>query len=114
MDKICFGKCLAETRKARGLTQRDLAKKSGISHRMIAYYEKQDGNPPVNKLMRLAKALKVSLDELLGNKAPSVQTPQTKRLWKKLQQVENLPSEAQKQILGLIDFLKKTSGNNEN
>lgn len=35
---------------------------------MIAYYESQEGRTPVDILVRLAKALDVSTDELLGIK----------------------------------------------
>jgi ribosome-binding protein aMBF1 (putative translation factor) len=41
-----FGQRLASVRKARGLSQRDLATLTGISNRMIAYYEAQSDRPP--------------------------------------------------------------------
>lgn len=102
-----FGKRLAAARKARGLSQRDLAQKVGISYRMIAYYEAQASRPPAAKLTVLAKALKVSTDELLGHVSMSVHEPANSRLWKRLQVVEQLPPQAQKQVVELIELLAK-------
>jgi transcriptional regulator with XRE-family HTH domain len=63
-----FGKKLAEFRKAKGLTQKELAKKIGTSQRMIAYYEGNSCYVPLNLLPAITKALKVSTDELFGIK----------------------------------------------
>ena len=103
-----FGKRLAAVRKARGLSQRDLARNVGISYRMIAYYEAQTSRPPSAKLPVLANALKVSTDELLGHAPLSVQEPANGRLWKRLQAVEQLPPQAQKQVVELVELLAKT------
>lgn len=103
-----FGKRLAAIRKARGLTQRDLAKLVGISNRMIAYYEAQTERPPAAKLDTLAKTLCVSTDELLGVKpAKSLIFPENSRLWKRLKIVDTLPPKAQKQIVEYAEMLAK-------
>lgn len=105
-----FGKRLAVARKARGLSQRDLALKVGISYRMIAYYEAQTNRPPADKLPIIANALKISIDELLGQIPLSVQAPVNGRLWKRLQAVEQLPPQAQKQVVELVELLAKSTG----
>lgn len=102
-----FGKRLAAVRKARGLSQRDLAQRVGISYRMIAYYEAQTTRPPAAKLTVLANALKISTDELLGHVPMTVREPVNGRLWKRLQVVEQLPAQAQKQVVELIELLAK-------
>ncbi len=103
-----FGKRLAAIRKARGLTQRDLAKLVGISNRMIAYYEAQTERPPAAKLDTLAKTLSVSTDELLGVKpAKNLIFPENSRLWKRLKIVDTLPPKAQKQIVEYAEMLAK-------
>ncbi|MBN1575492.1 MAG: helix-turn-helix transcriptional regulator [Chitinispirillaceae bacterium] len=109
-----FGKRLAAVRKARGLSQRDLAQKVGISYRMIAYYEAQTSRPPAEKLTVLANALKVSTDELLGHVSMSVHEPANSRLWKRLQVVEQLPPQAQKQVVELIELLAKNQAATNN
>jgi transcriptional regulator with XRE-family HTH domain len=104
-----FGKRIAAARKARGLTQRDLAKKVGISYRMIAYYEAQTNRPPTDKLATIANALNVTTDELLGNEPLSVKEPKNGRIWKRLQLVEKLPPQAQKQVVELVELLAKSN-----
>ena len=104
-----FGKRIATVRKSRGMSQRDLAGKVGISNRMIAYYEAQTNRPPAAKLTVIANALKISIDELLGHTPLSVKEPQNGRLWKRLQVVEKLPPQAQKQVVELVELLAKST-----
>lgn len=108
-----FGKRIAAARKSRGLSQRDLAKQVGISYRMIAYYEAQTNRPPAAKLPIIANALKISTDELLGNTPLSVKEPQNGRLWKRLQAVEKLPPQAQKQVVELVELLARSTTKGE-
>ena len=61
-----FNKNLIAIRKQKGLSQRDLAELTKLSPRMIAYYEKRAINPPIDKIEIIAKALKVSVSDLLG------------------------------------------------
>jgi transcriptional regulator with XRE-family HTH domain len=89
-----FGLRLAKLRHAAGLTQRQLEAASGVSHRMIAYYEKRADLPPGHVLSALAEALAVSTDELVGKKAQPVaakRSTASRRLLRRLQQLEKLP-----------------------
>jgi len=104
-----FGQRLASVRKARGLSQRDLATLTGISNRMIAYYEAQSDRPPAAKLITLAETLKVSTDELLGIGTLHVEEPTNSRLWKKLRVVETLTPKAQRQIVDFVEVLAKAA-----
>lgn len=63
-----FGKNLIRLRKTRGFTQAELAKRAKISQRMIVYYENEAGNPPIDKIQNIAKALNVDIRELLLEK----------------------------------------------
>jgi hypothetical protein len=73
---------------------------------MIAYYERDDAEPPGPLLPALAQALRVSTDELLGVKdLPEVPGPRTARLLKRLQQVEALPPADQRAVLKVVDAL---------
>ena len=63
-----FGKRLASLRKEQGLTQTQLGERVGVSCKVIAYYEGETHYPPAHLIEPLAKALKVSTDELLGVK----------------------------------------------
>lgn len=80
---------------------------------MIVYYEHQDAQPPSAMLVDLAKALRVSADQLLGLKPPKDKTsPRTARLLKRLQKVEQLPPTDQRVVLKLVDgLLERTRAN---
>jgi len=51
---------LAETRKERGLTQRALARKAGLSQALIAELERGKHPPSINALAKISAALGVS------------------------------------------------------
>lgn len=58
-------KNLAKLRKAEGLTQEGLARKSGLSYHTIIKLESGGiKNPKLETLLKLSGALKVSLDKL--------------------------------------------------
>lgn len=101
-----FGSRLAALRQRRGLTQGELGHTVGVSQRVVAYYETESTQPPGALLVDLARALKVSADELLGLKPLSEKTPvRTARLRKRLQKVEQLPPADQRTVLKLVDAL---------
>jgi transcriptional regulator with XRE-family HTH domain len=104
-----FGKRLAATRKARGLSQRDLAQRIGISHRMVAYYESQAKRPPAATLSTIAQVLGVTTDQLLGVEELALQEPQNSRLWKRLQVINKLASKDQKKAVEFVELLAKAS-----
>ena len=49
------------------------SKAAGSTQRAISYYENDDGIPPASAVIALAKAMKVSADELLGLKTPRIE-----------------------------------------
>lgn len=59
------GENVRRVRGARGLSQTELASRSGISRRMIGAIEGDDANVSLSTLDRLAAALEVSLTELV-------------------------------------------------
>ncbi len=103
-----FGKRLAVLRKAAGLTQKELGEKVGVSNRVIHYYEGETNYPAAHLIEPLAKALKVSTDELLGVKeVKEKKDPKQAALWKRVKKIANLPQSQQKTLLKTIDtFLK--------
>ena len=56
-------------RKARGITQSQLARLTGVNKALISKYETGTCHPPYHTLIRLSKALGVSTDYLLGQKS---------------------------------------------
>lgn len=103
-QKESIGYRLARLRNERGYSQRDLARETGISHRMIAYYEKQAQYPPTHVLPILAKALGVSLDQLFGmNKIKKDESNKDMRLWRRFSQIEKLDVKEKRKIIQLLD-----------
>ena len=109
-----FGRRLAALRKARGMTQIQLAKAAATTQRAISYYENEAGFPPAPAVMDLARALRVSTDELLGIKPQPREVskleqlhsdPESRRLWKRFQQMAELPEKDQKAVIRLINSL---------
>ena len=108
-DTEAFGDRMARFRCKAGYSQRELAKETGISQRMIAYYEKQAKYPPTHLLPTLAKALGTSADELLGIKQSNAKmNKKDMRLWRRFNQIENMPTKDKRQIMQLLDtFIEK-------
>ena len=57
---------LKEMREFRGLTQADLAKKTGLQPAAVSHFETGQRSPSFDNLRKLADALAVSSDFLLG------------------------------------------------
>lgn len=109
-----FGERLTALRKARGLTQVQLAEKIGSTQRAVSRYETIADRAPAPVLAKLAPVLGVSTDELLGVKrtratAAAVKSladdPEARRLWKKFQQVMALPEKDRRAVIRLINSL---------
>lgn len=106
-----FGGRLVDIRRARGLTQAELGAAAGVSERVVAYYERDDAQPPGAMLVDLAKALGVTTDELLGVKALKEQPdPKAARLVKRLRRIERLPPADQRAVLKFLDALLESKG----
>jgi transcriptional regulator with XRE-family HTH domain len=108
-DEESFGERLARLRQAAGYLQRELARELGISQRMVAYYEGESDYPPAHLLPRLAQALGVSADQLLGLE-PTKRNGRTRdtRLWRRFEKLEKLPPAERKPIIQVLDaFLAK-------
>ncbi len=61
-----FGKNIRELREDRGLSQKQLAEKIGVTQGAIYFWEKEINEPTAGCLIRLAEFFSVSVDELLS------------------------------------------------
>jgi transcriptional regulator with XRE-family HTH domain len=61
-----FGDRLRKTREAKGLSQSELGQKAGLQASAISHFEAGRRSPSFENLIRLADALSVTLDFLLG------------------------------------------------
>jgi len=66
MNAKQFGERVAALRKARGLTQAQLAEKLNISNKAISRWETGEGFPEITLLSPLAKVLGITIDQLLA------------------------------------------------
>ena len=93
-----------------------LAETLGSTQRALSYYENDGGYPPLPLLAQLAEALGVSADELLGVAAPkraavkTAEDSETRRLWKKFQQLLTLPEKDQRAVMRLVNSLTGAKG----
>ena len=65
MEKKTFGTIVAELRKAKGMTQADLAQKMGITDKAVSKWERDLSYPGISSFPHLAEILSVSIDELM-------------------------------------------------
>lgn len=68
MDAEAMGKRIAQLRKARNLTQQQLADQLNVTNRAISRWERGEGYPEITLLPKLADSLGVTTDEILGHK----------------------------------------------
>lgn len=66
---IRFGHRVRTLRKRQGLSQEDLAEKSGLHRTYIGGIERGERNPALLNLLKLAAALEVEVGELLNGLA---------------------------------------------
>ena len=72
MDQIRIGKFIAESRKSRNLTQRQLADALSISDKTISKWECGKGLPEVSLMLPLCAALDITVNDLLSGERVSV------------------------------------------
>ncbi|MDE1208453.1 helix-turn-helix domain-containing protein [Tenacibaculum larymnensis] len=63
---MLFGERLLNTRKKRKMSQDELAKQIGVHAPVIGRYERDEVKPSIETALKIAKALEVSLDYLIG------------------------------------------------
>lgn len=104
--KETFALRLARARKARGLSQRDFARRLGISQRMVAYYEGQSEYAPTHLLPKIAEVLSISIEDLLGmRQIPSEPVDIDVRILRRIQKIQQLPAGTKRAVLKVIDDL---------
>ncbi len=72
-----FSECLARERKARGMSQENLAGRIQVSRQAVSKWETGDAMPDLPKLLALAEVLALPLDVLCGREAAEAAAPET-------------------------------------
>jgi transcriptional regulator with XRE-family HTH domain len=105
-----FGNKIAGLRKAKKISQGELAKKVGLSYIQVGRYETQKSNPSSDVLQKLANALDTTTDFLMQGSSKDVVSAQLtdKELLNQFKEVEKLNKEDKHLIKTFIDaFLTK-------
>jgi transcriptional regulator with XRE-family HTH domain len=101
-----YGRHLAELREAAGLTQQALADRLGVHQSNIAFWERWDKPPRGEVLPRLAEALGISIDTLLGITPHKPKQQAAKgRLQRVFENASKLPRRQQHKIVEVVEAL---------
>jgi transcriptional regulator with XRE-family HTH domain len=110
MSTDIFPERLREARSLRGLSQEDVARKSGLQPSAVSHFESGTRKPSFDNLRKLADALDVTIDYLVGRVAAATGAVPAK-LFRKVGQLSSADQELIEQMadrLGKLD--KKGSG----
>lgn len=108
-EENIIGKKIAQTRREKGLTQKQLAEKIGIKRALLSDYELGRVRVYAEMLARIALALNVSADEILGITNNLKRQLPSLRLMKRLHEIEKLSPSQQKALLKNIDMFVKAA-----
>jgi transcriptional regulator with XRE-family HTH domain len=95
-----ISKIIADLRDKKGWSQTDLADKSEVSRVMIGKYERGEAVPSIDAAKKIADALEVSLDYLVGE---GINAHFDKKTLKRLEELELLDDDKKKTLYDLID-----------
>jgi transcriptional regulator with XRE-family HTH domain len=101
--KESLGQRVARIRKERRFTQVELAEKIGIVQTLVTDYENERLRLTAEMAIRFAMALDVSLDELLHPKGSRPHRKPSRKVLRRLEQIEALPPAQQTILLRTID-----------
>ena len=95
-----FGTRLKEVRAEKGFKREDLAKKIGTSAAIIGRYERGDMMPSVEIATKIADALEVSLDFLVGKSSLIVED---ESMLERLEDIAALPNTKRLELFNVLD-----------
>ena len=100
---MTLGAHMSSLRKAKKLSQGDLGKKVGTSGDIIGRYERGEVTPSIDVAAKIAEALEVSLDFLIGKVDQEVD----QQLLKRIIEVQQMGENDKEHILYTLDALIK-------
>lgn len=104
LSKKMLGARLRAVREQRGLSQGKLARLAGTHPQSISQIERGIRGVTVQQVVKIARALRLSTDEILGDrKHPALPLNGDRRLLLRFQRVQQLPPAQKKSILKLLD-----------
>ena len=108
-EKTTIGKRISDLRKAAGLTQEELAAKAGMAVENLSRAERDQTTPHLMKLVGIADALEVSLDDLAQGRASAQRLgPEVVRLIRRLEGLDEKRAKQVSKVLNtLLDVLEE-------
>jgi len=103
-----FGKKLTECRKAKNLSQKELAKIFKTSHTTIGKYERDEMTPSIDAAKKLANILDTTVGYLLGE-TEQADLFKDKKMLQRLQDIIKLPEKERSSILLTLDHFIKAA-----
>ncbi|MGH9364867.1 MAG: helix-turn-helix domain-containing protein [Thermoanaerobaculia bacterium] len=103
-----LGERIRNYRKQRQLSQAELGRMTGSHPRLISKYENGDAAPSVEKLRKMAEALRVPADALLYDRPPDLNlngAVNNVRLLEMFRIVDRMDKKDQEAVMRLIDAM---------
>jgi transcriptional regulator with XRE-family HTH domain len=105
-----LGARVASARKARNLTQQQMADRLGIAQQTYAQYETGRARFPASMLPKLAQDLSMTLDELMGQERPRARPGPTPKLQQQFERISQLPRTTQQLLSKMLDGVLAEAG----
>ena len=106
---------LRRLREAAGLSVRELAKQVGQSHTNLSYWERSGQIPRSDVLAPMARALGVTVEELLGEAPPKRVLSPGGRARQLFDAISKMPRRQQEKILDILEpFVRQHANGNSN
>lgn len=101
---VALGERMAQFRKARGITQVQIAQSLGLTQQTYQSYEVGRRRIPVSALPAVARALSVSLEDLFGESDSATRKRGPAPKWQKqIEAIAQLPKARQQFIAQMLD-----------
>lgn len=109
-----LGAHITQLRKARGMTQAELARAIGVSQQAVFAYEVAERRTSVLVLAKIAKALNSPLEDLIGltEQAPARKGRLSPRAMRHAERLQALSKTQQRFVIRIIDMLEASNGRN--
>ena len=98
-----LGQRMAAARKASGLTQVQLAEVLGIAQQTLAHYEMGRLRVAVALLPPLARALGVTVEDLMGEDTPPARRGPAPKFQQQIERIQKLPRAKQRFVLEMLN-----------
>ena len=106
-----LGKKIRELRKEKGLTQKELSERIGVSESTVKKWEQDQVEPNANAIMSLIVFFNVTADYLFGRSSKYDLIEQDKDLQRVIEVVKDLPEAHREALFRYAELLKRGNDN---